>query len=136
MTNSATSRHSCRNPEDETMFSASFIVACAIVSADPGTASPADIFARRILPLAQAPRASSCTECHFGGVDLKQYILDDAAQTFAALRGAGLIDVERPAESKLLTFINRKPEKENPLVAKVRAEEYAAFRSWIEAAVR
>jgi hypothetical protein len=110
------------------------IVATAIAAAQP-TAPPDDVFARRILPLAQSSRASSCTECHFGGVDLRQYVLDDAATTFAALRSAGLINVERPAESKLLAFIGRKPEKENPLLAKVREEEYAAFRAWIEAAV-
>lgn len=118
------------------MFAASFVVLCACVAAETDASSPGEIFARRILPLARAPRASSCTECHFGGVDLKQYILDDAAQTFSALRAAGLIDVEKPADSKLLTFIGRKPEKPDPVLAKVREEEYAAFKNWIEAAVR
>ncbi len=109
---------------------------CLLITAEPIAESPADIFTRRIVPIAQSQRASSCTECHFGGVDLRQYVLADAAQTFAALRSAGLINVERPADSKLLTFIQRKPAQENPALAKVRAEEYAAFRSWIEAAVR
>jgi len=96
----------------------------------------AEIFERRIRPIARSERASSCAECHFAGVDLKQYILDDAAQTFAALREAGLVNVERPADSKLLTFIARKPDREDALLAKVRAEEYAAFKAWIEAAVK
>lgn len=95
----------------------------------------AEIFQRRIAPIARSQQ-SSCTECHFGGVDLKQYILGDSAQTFAALRDAGMINVERPSESKLLTFIGRKPEKEDALISKVRAEEFAAFNTWIEAAVK
>ena len=36
-----------------------------------------DIFARRILPLAQADRPSSCRECHVAGIDLSQYIRSD-----------------------------------------------------------
>lgn len=93
-----------------------------------------EIFRRRILPIAQSPQASSCVDCHFSGVDLKQYVLPDAAQTFAALREAGLVDVERPENSKLLQFIARKPQPENPLSAKVRAAESEAFRTWIVAA--
>src|SRR5437016_2567221 len=99
------------------------VVALICLVADSAFAGDAaDIFARRILPIARA-QVSSCTECHFGGVDLKQYILEDAAQTFAALRDAGLVDVQNPAESKLLTFIGRRPGKEDTLLAKVRAEE-------------
>src|SRR5947209_20166084 len=55
-----------------------------------------DIFARRILPLAKADKPSSCRECHAAGVDLSQYIKDDAATTFAALPGAGLVSAEQP----------------------------------------
>ena len=43
-----------------------------------------DIFTRRILPLAKADKPSSCAECPAAGVDLSQYIKDDAAATFAA----------------------------------------------------
>lgn len=95
----------------------------------------AEIFERRIRPIARS-RESSCTECHFAGVDLKQYILDDSTQTFAALRDAGLINVDRPTESKLLSFIGRRPAKEDLLLAKVRTEEFAAFKAWIEAAMK
>lgn len=117
------------------MFTALCCLALVSPAAEPDGPSPGEIFTRRIVPLVQSSRASSCTECHFGGVDLRQYVLDDAAQTFAALRSAGLIDVEHPDRSKLLAFIGRKPEKPDPLLAKVREEEYAAFRLWIDAAV-
>lgn len=106
-------------------------------AAEPSNSlSSAEFFARRILPIAQAQRASSCTECHFSGVELKQYVLGDEASTFAALRAAGLIDVAQPDKSKLLQFIARKPEQEDSKLARVRTEELAAFQGWIAAAVR
>lgn len=108
-----------------------------LIAAEPSTSlTSTEFFTRRILPIAQAQRASSCTECHFSGVELKQYVLADEAATFAALRRAGLIDVARPEHSKLLQFIARKPEREDPTLARVRTEELAAFQGWIAAAVR
>jgi hypothetical protein len=95
-----------------------------------------DIFTRRILPLAKADKPSSCRECHVAGVDLSQYILSDAASTFAALRSAGLVNAEQPEKSKLLEFIARAPDKGDAALAKVRAEELAAFRTWIAAAAK
>lgn len=98
--------------------------------------SAAEIFNRRILPILRSDKESSCTECHFGGVELQNYIHEDQATTFASLRDEGLIDVKSPDKSKLLAFIARSPDKEDPLLAKVRQTEYQAFRAWINAAVR
>src|SRR6476659_10828294 len=95
-----------------------------------------DIFTRRILPLAKAEKPSSCAECHAAGVDLSQYIKDDAAATFVALRSAGLVNAEQPEKSKLLEFIARAPDKGDAALAKVRAEELGAFRTWIAAAAK
>jgi hypothetical protein len=95
-----------------------------------------DIFTRRILPLAKADKPSSCAECHAAGVDLSQYIKSDAATTFAALRAAGLVNAEQPEKSKLLDFIARAPEKGDASIAKLRAEELTAFRTWIQAAAK
>jgi hypothetical protein len=108
--------------------------ACTFHANAAETAS--DIFARRILPLAKADKPSSCIECHTAGVDLSQYIRGDEASTFAALRAAGLVNVEQPEKSKLLEFIARAPAKADPVLAKVRAEELAAFRTWIAAAAK
>lgn len=99
-----------------------------------GSSAGDDVFTNRILPLARAERPSSCRECHLAGVDLSQYILDNEADTFAALREAGMIDVERPQQSKLLQFIRRAPENGDAVLAKVRAEELKAFEQWITAA--
>ncbi len=122
------------------VFSAACLifVLCANALAEPadGKLSAEEVFGRRILPIARSAKASSCTECHFGGVELKNYIREDEAATFAALRDEGLIDIEKPDESKLLTFIRRSGDKTDPLLAKVREAEYAAFHTWIHAAVK
>lgn len=94
------------------------------------------VFKRRILPIMNSPKKSSCTECHLSGVELKNYIHSDQATTFAALRRDGLIDVKHPAKSKILTFIARKPKKPNPISEKIRQKELAAFRAWLTEAAK
>ncbi|MCH7725511.1 MAG: hypothetical protein IH991_03365 [Planctomycetes bacterium] len=107
------------------------------VEPDETEGLPADqIFSRRILPIMRSEKKSSCTECHFAGVELQDYLHEDQATTFAALRDEGLIDEKNPDKSKLLTFIARRPRQENELLAKVRRNEYQAFRTWIRAAVK
>src|SRR6476646_7062641 len=69
--------------------------------------SALDLFRQRITPILQAKNPSSCSECHLSGVDLKDYIGKTQEETFASLRDAGLVDVKKPAESKLLAFIAR-----------------------------
>lgn len=101
-----------------------------------GELAASEVFNRRILPLLRSEKASSCTECHFGGVELKNYIHNDQAAMFAALRDDGLIDVKAPDDSTILQFISRHGEQTDPLMARVRESEYSAFRTWIRAAVR
>lgn len=110
--------------------------ASAISNAAADDASALEVFEQRILPIFQAQRPSSCTECHLSGVDLKDYIQPDQAKTFASLVRVGLIDVKRPSKSKILEFIRRQPKQPSLVTSKVRAQELAAFQSWIEAAVR
>ncbi len=93
------------------------------------------IFEKRILPIFQSAKPSSCAECHLSGVDLKEYIRPSQQQTFASLVSAGLIDVAKPDESKILTFISRRPEKPSLVTDEIRRVEYEAFRAWVRAAV-
>ncbi len=95
-----------------------------------------DVFTRRILPIMNSAKPSSCAECHLSGVDLKDYIRADQAETFAALVKGGMIDAKQPQKSKLLEFISRTPAKPSIVSADVRKEELAAFTAWIEEAVR
>ena len=107
----------------------------------PGTTTlaeddPLELFKTRITPILNSPRASSCTECHLSGVDLKNYIGKNQQETFASLRAAGLIDLNQPDKSKLLEFIQRAPKNSTPIRAEIRKLEYEAFRAWIIAAVK
>lgn len=101
-----------------------------------GEESANEIFKQRILPIFRSSNPSSCTECHLAGVDLKDYISRDQAKTFASLREAGLVDTEKPDDSKILKLIQMKPEKPSPIAAEARTKEFEAFRAWIRMAVK
>lgn len=93
------------------------------------------IFEKRILPIFRSAKPSSCSECHLSGVDLKEYIRPTQQQTFSSLVSAGLIDLQKPDDSKILQLISRRPEQPSLVTEEVRKEEYEAFRRWIRAAV-
>ena len=106
----------------------------AAAAEEPGDA--AAIFQQRILPIFQSPNPSSCTECHLAAVDLKQYILPTQEETFAALLKMEMIDPDAPEKSRILKFIQRKPEENRLIPDKVRRAEFEAFRNWIVAAAK
>lgn len=116
------------------MFTPLFLCLFAL-PAIGAAADSLDLFRQRIAPILNAKNPSSCSECHLGGVDLKDYIRPSQEETFAALKQSGLIDVQRPENSKLLAFIQRKPEKRNLSTQKQRQAEYDAFLAWLQAAV-
>ena len=96
-----------------------------------------EIYKRRVLPLLQANEKSSCSECHFRGMDLKEYFGNDPLVTFARLRGLGWVDVDNPEKSKLLGFLQKQPDKDSDkLLEKVRKSEYESIRLWIETSIR
>lgn len=103
--------------------------------ADP----PADaraVFETRILPIFQSPDPSSCVQCHLAGVDLKHYIRPSHEETFRSLRDQGLIDLDRPAKSKILALIQMGADDKagaELIPAKARRAEYEAFAAWVAA---
>ena len=78
-----------------------------------------------------SPKPSSCVQCHLASVDLKNFILPTQEKTFASLRDQGLINLEKPAESKILKLIRmgeRDLDKGASLIhARTRAAELEAF---------
>jgi mono/diheme cytochrome c family protein len=97
--------------------------------------SPQQVFERRILPIFKSPDPSSCVQCHLSGVDLKNYILPSHEKTFVSLRDQGLIDLDRPRESKILRLIAMGDEDKGPAALihkKTRQAEFEAFADWIE----
>ena len=104
------------------------------VAAD--TSSATAVFEQRIAPIFKSPNPSSCAQCHLAAVDLKDYILPSSKDTFLALRDQGLIDLEKPENSKILKLINRGADEKygaNLIPAKQRQAEYDAFAAWIKA---
>jgi len=114
-----------------------FAIAASSTSATPcdGDPKPSEIFEKRIMPIFKSPNPSSCTQCHLAGVDLKNYILPSHEKTFVSLRDLGLIDLEKPGDSKILRLINMgETSKGAQLISdKVRKMEYDAFAEWIKA---
>lgn len=99
-----------------------------------GEASPSEVFEKRILPIFKSPNPSSCVECHLSGVDLKDYLLPDAEKTFRSLRDQGLIDLDKPENSKIIRLIEMGTTKNGPATvhAKNREREREAFLNWIQ----
>ena len=113
-----------------TAVSTLFCVSAAF-AAEPDSKA---IFEQRIIPIFKSPNPSSCTECHLAGVDLKNYILPSHEKTFVSLRDQGLIDLENPADSKILRLIamgGGTNQGASLISAKVREAEYAALAEWI-----
>jgi hypothetical protein len=122
-----------------TAFSISFVAFAAcpetVQAAEP--ASAIDVFNSRIMPIFRSDKPSSCIQCHLSAVDLKNYILPSSEMTFASLRDQGLIDLDKPEASKILTLI-RMGEKDLDKGARLiheknRKAEREAFSSWIKA---
>ena len=119
------------------------LAAISLARADDTGATAEQLFERRIMPIFKSPNPSSCTECHLAGVDLKQYIRPSHEQTFLSLRDQGLVDLDRPEESKILKLIAmRDPAAAtaagtgvgaNLIHEKTRQAEFEAFAAWIRA---
>lgn len=83
-------------------------------------------------PLLEADQPSSCAKCHAGGLELDDLLREDACESMACLVDAGLVDLENPERSVILSFIERAEPQSELITDEVIAEEYAAFLSWIE----
>jgi len=109
-------------------------ISLVLSAAEPSSAS---VFEKRILPILNSPNPSSCTQCHLAAVDLKNYILPTAQRTFASLRDRGLVDLDKPENSKILALIARGSDDrraEVKLSQQARDAELAAFTDWIKSA--
>src|SRR5439155_2974863 len=122
--------------EDPMNRRACFLSLVALFLASTAKADdPAKVFEERIVPIFKSPNPSSCAQCHLAAVDLTDYILPSAKDTFLALRDQGLIDLDKPDNSRILKLINRGANDKgaNLIPAKTRQAEYDAFAAWIKA---
>lgn len=98
--------------------------------------TPQQVFDQRIMPIFKSPNPSSCVQCHLAGVDLKNYILPSAKDTFLSLRDQGLIDLDNVEKSRILGLIQMGKDERSKGAAvhqENRTKEYEAFVAWLKA---
>ena len=91
-----------------------------------------ELYKRRIEPLLAEDRPKSCNECHLSGIDLSLFSRGDACQTMACLSEQGLVDLERPEESKILEWVARATPSSELITEEVIQAEYDGFLEWIQ----
>jgi hypothetical protein len=101
--------------------------------ADACQLEPTQTFHERIEPLLSDTRASTCNQCHLSGVDLSAFARETPCKTWACLVDQGLVDVQSPDQSKILSWIERASPDSDLITPQVIAAERDAFRDWIEA---
>jgi len=116
------------------------MLATLAAAEEPADADALKLFEARIMPIFKSEKPSSCVQCHLASVDLRNYILPSHTSTFLALRRDGLIDVEEPGKSKILTLIKMGDQDRDPRARRIhertRQAEFEAFSSWIAACCR
>lgn len=114
----------------------SLLLLSVVGVSDDQTSDPQAVFAERLMPIFKSENPSSCVQCHLSSVDLKDYILPSSRETFLSLREQGLIDTQRPRDSKILHLITMGESDADAravrIHAKTRQQEYEAFAHWIE----
>jgi len=118
------------------MFRVAFLLVLLTLPATTVHAeSPQELFDKRITPIFKSPNPSSCVQCHLAGVDLKNYILPSARDTFLSLRDQGLIDLDQIEKSKILGLIQmgKEEKKAAAIHQQNRKREYDAFVAWLKA---
>ena len=98
--------------------------------------SPSEIYQKRVVPLLQSSKASSCSECHLQGLNLQEFLTLDPKASFASLRARGWIDTRHPSKSKILQFIAKAPANSTVLMDQVRKSELEGISEWICASVQ
>lgn len=93
---------------------------------------PGELFTQRIQPLLEEDRPKSCNQCHLSGVDLTAFVRDDACESMACLVEEGLVDLDDPASSTILSWIERAEPDSDLITGSVIEEEYEGFLEWIE----
>jgi hypothetical protein len=89
------------------------------------------LYEQRIAPLLATDRPKSCTQCHLSGVDLTLFVREDMCETRACLVEQGLVDLQNPDASLVLTWIGRAEPQSELITEEVIREEYEGFQSFV-----
>lgn len=91
-----------------------------------------ELYEKRIAPLIEEERPSSCNTCHLSGINLERYATGDPCRTMACMVEEGLVSLEDPESSTILGWISRAQPDSGLITEAVIAEEYEGFKAWIE----
>jgi hypothetical protein len=86
-------------------------------------------YKRYIEPLLEEGRESSCSECHLGGSLIQSLVYDTPCETLYCWDASGVISLEQPKESLLLSWIQRADDKVPEHIVNAERE---GFLEWIE----
>ena len=99
---------------------------------DCATEARTGFFEQRIEPLFSGDQPSSCNQCHLSGIDLEMFMKDTACQTMACMDEKGLVDLDAPQNSLVLSWISRADPSSPLITEQVIAEERQGILEWIE----
>lgn len=102
---------------------------------EPRACTPGDsseLFERRIAPLLDPDKLTTCNQCHLSGVDLGLYAQGDACATMACMVESGIVDLAAPDDSLVLDWILRADPASDLIDDDVIEAEHSAMREWIE----
>lgn len=91
-----------------------------------------DLYEKRIAPVLEDDRPKTCNQCHLSGIDLSNFVQNSPCQTMACLEEKGLVDLDSPEDSVILTWIERASPDSDLITEDVIQQEYDGFLEWIE----
>lgn len=114
---------------------AALLASCAGHDSEPVACQvePSRTFHERIEPLLGDDRVSTCNQCHLSGVNLAAFARSTPCETWACLREQGLVNIDSPEDSKILSWIERASPDSDLITPEVIDAERDAFRDWIDA---
>ncbi len=94
--------------------------------------STASLYEKRIAPLFAEDRPKSCNQCHLSGIDLELFASGEPCDAMACMVERGLVSLEDPAASLILSWIDRAAPDSKGITSAVLREEREGFLEWIE----
>ncbi len=106
-------------------------------SGGTGTGTPAncnedelsELYTRYVEPFVSGTLPTSCSECHMTGIDMSMYAQDTACDTMACMMGQGVVDLDNPEGSALLSMIDMGDPNSSVFDVSV---EHQAMLEWID----
>lgn len=90
-----------------------------------------ELYERRIAPLLEDDRPSTCNQCHLSGIDLALYLQDSPCATMQCMAEEGIVDLDAPEDSVVLSWIERAVPS-GGITEQTIATERQAVLEWIE----